>query len=406
MAFDVNAFTQSFMQWYGIGQQLGARRDLNQMREQQPSAQYTSFNPNAGGMGGVTGYNYLGQQFGEMPTDTQMRLAQQQQRANIFEDRGLFTDARLARQNLGTMQSQALATEIGAMNLEEKKRIKEANDMLTKAYKGDVDAFHNALTMGAKYVTADGTPMRVTPGKEKGTATFQIGDGTPVTKSLSELSDAERFTILDRVRPGVLTAASDTYANMFQQDQARQDQYGLSLRQFKQQTLDAEKRFKEQVRQFNTTDKRQRDNAKAQQDQWLKQNDLADLKFDLAEEQFQHNRAMDLEKLRNNKRLIDARIKDLQKKLRPAEWQHNWEVIRNPNSSVMEFALAAGIKVDDLSNPMVIDAIKAYQAELVPIGPPTNLPNRGLQGLPQNAPAPQIPRVNPYQGLNTLGVPG
>ena len=406
MAFDVNAFTQSFLQWYGIGQQLGARRDLNQMREQQPSAQYTSFNPNAGGMGGVTGYNYLGQQFGEMPTDTQMRLAQQQRRADIFENRGLFDDARMARNNLESMQANAMAREVGAMDLDERKAIKAANDLLTKALDGDTTALSNVLKQGAKYVTNDNTPMTVQLSDDGKAATFQVGQGTPVTKQLAELNRGEISAIVNRVRPGVLAGASPKYAALAQQDFMAQERFGLANQQFRQQREDAQKRFDEQVRQFNTTDQRQRDNAKAQQEQWLKQNDLADLKFDLAEEQFQHNRAMDLEKLRNNKRLIDARIKDLQKKLRPAEWQHNWEVIRNPNSSVMEFALAAGIKVDDLSNPMVVDAIKAYQAELVPIGPPTNLPNRGLQGLPQSTPAPQLPRVNPYQGLNTLGVPG
>ena len=34
-SFDVNSFTNSFMQWYGLGNQIGARHDLNQMRDQQ-----------------------------------------------------------------------------------------------------------------------------------------------------------------------------------------------------------------------------------------------------------------------------------------------------------------------------------------------------------------------------------
>lgn len=396
-SFDVNSFTNSFMQWYGIGNQIGARYDLNKMRDQQPSPVYTSYNPTAGGMGGVTGQNYLGQQFGpEGPSPQQMLLAQQQQRANIFESRGLFDDARMARQNLGTMQNQDLQRQQIELDISEKKAIANANQMLAKARNGDVDALSEALKMGAKYVTDDNTPMTVNLSDDGKSAIFQIGSGQPVEKKLSELNRREITAITNRLQPGVLAAASPKYASLFAQDQRAQERFGLSVAQHKQAVADAEKRFNEQVRQFNSTDQRARDQAKAQQQQWAKQNSLSDFRLDLQEEAFQHGREMDLAKFQQNQKLIDARIKELQKKLRPAEWQHNWSVIQNPNSTHMEFALAAGIPVDMLGDTNVLAAIDAYQQSLQKIPMPNNMPNRqpglweglwqGLSGQQQQQP--------------------
>lgn len=411
-SFNTQDFFQNFMQFYGLGQQLGARYDLNQMRGQTPQQTYAPANAQNNpsmqfGAPQSTGYSYLGNQYQDMPTDTQMRVAQQHRRGDIFENRGMFDEATRARTQAQSMQQSQLQTQISEMNVKEKKQILEANKMLTQALDGDTDALAGVLKSGAKYVTNDNTPMTVNLSEDGTAATFQVGQGQPVTKKLAELSRGEISAIVNRVRPGVLANASPQYAALAQQDFQATERFGLANQQFKQQTDDAAKRFNEQVRQFNTNDERQRSNAKAQQNQWLKQNDLAELRFDLADESFQHNRAMDLEKLRKNEELIDARIKDMQRKLRPAEWQYNWSVIRDPNSSPLEFALAAGIKVDDLANPLVMDAIVGYQSRLAPIGPlqQNQMPNQQIRGLPQNRLPPT--NVNPrLQGLNTIGVPG
>lgn len=126
MGLNVDELFGSFMQFYGLGQNLGARQDLRGLAETAPQRKQTPTPtaagaeqmrameaqglPGAESMGGLKqgDYEFLGQNLGpSAPSQELVDQMRQRERANIFENRGMFGRAQEARDRLRRMENVA-----------------------------------------------------------------------------------------------------------------------------------------------------------------------------------------------------------------------------------------------------------------------------------------------------------